>query len=99
MRQLLAAGVPVPAGNGRTMKERLQDVIRRRPLLGDGAMGTQLMLAGLAQGNCGEAWNVTQPKRVLAIQRRYAEAGSECRSEEHTSELQSPCNIVCRLLL
>src|SRR5256885_7878833 len=23
----------------------------------------------------------------------------ECRSEEHTSELQSPCNIVCRLLL
>src|SRR5256885_6835418 len=22
-----------------------------------------------------------------------------CRSEEHTSELQSPCNLVCRLLL
>src|SRR5256885_12954004 len=26
----------------------------------------------------------------------YSEAG---RSEEHTSELQSPCNLVCRLLL
>src|SRR5256885_4244952 len=29
-------------------------------------------------------------------------AGSRCppeRSEEHTSELQSPCNLVCRLLL
>src|SRR5256885_5407842 len=24
---------------------------------------------------------------------------SEYRSEEHTSELQSPCNLVCRLLL
>src|SRR5256885_17230566 len=24
---------------------------------------------------------------------------SERRSEEHTSELQSPCNLVCRLLL
>src|SRR5205807_10121983 len=24
---------------------------------------------------------------------------SEFRSEEHTSELQSPCNLVCRLLL
>src|SRR5256885_3327430 len=24
---------------------------------------------------------------------------SEGRSEEHTSELQSPCNLVCRLLL
>ena len=41
-------------------------------------MGTQLMLAGLEQGNCGEAWNLTHPERVLAIQRRYAEAGSDC---------------------
>jgi 5-methyltetrahydrofolate--homocysteine methyltransferase len=49
-----------------------------RPILGDGAMGTQLMLAGLQQGNCGEAWNLTHPDRVLTIQRRYVEAGSEC---------------------
>ena len=41
-------------------------------------MGTQLMLAGLEQGNCGEAWNLTHPERVLGIQRRYAEAGSDC---------------------
>src|SRR5256885_8076056 len=26
-------------------------------------------------------------------------AGGASRSEEHTSELQSPCNLVCRLLL
>src|SRR5256885_7766738 len=26
-------------------------------------------------------------------------AGHRLRSEEHTSELQSPCNLVCRLLL
>src|SRR3989454_9816000 len=25
--------------------------------------------------------------------------GTRSRSEEHTSELQSPCNLVCRLLL
>src|SRR2546426_8300614 len=25
--------------------------------------------------------------------------GAQQRSEEHTSELQSPCNLVCRLLL
>ncbi|HXG56497.1 MAG TPA: homocysteine S-methyltransferase family protein [Vicinamibacterales bacterium] len=60
------------------MKKRLQDVIRERTLLGDGAMGTQLMIAGLEQGNCGEAWNVAHPDRVLAIQRRYVEAGSDC---------------------
>src|SRR2546426_6957667 len=28
-----------------------------------------------------------------------ADKGKDSRSEEHTSELQSPCNLVCRLLL
>ncbi len=60
------------------MKKLFQEAMRERPILGDGAMGTQLMLAGLEQGNCGEAWNLTHPERVLAIQRRYVEAGSEC---------------------
>jgi 5-methyltetrahydrofolate--homocysteine methyltransferase len=60
------------------MKKLLQDAIRERPLLCDGAMGTQLMIAGLEQGNCGEAWNLNHPERVLAIQRRYVEAGSDC---------------------
>src|SRR5205807_9224079 len=30
---------------------------------------------------------------------RFVQTGFEYRSEEHTSELQSPCNLVCRLLL
>jgi 5-methyltetrahydrofolate--homocysteine methyltransferase len=59
-------------------KKLLEEAILERPLLCDGAMGTQLMFAGLEQGNCGEAWNLTHPERVLAIQRRYVEAGSEC---------------------
>src|SRR5256885_8750912 len=37
------------------------------------------------------------------VARAHAAAGAhkalEARSEEHTSELQSPCNLVCRLLL
>jgi len=41
-------------------------------------MGTQLMLAGLANGECGEAWNLSQAYRVLKIQRRYAAAGADC---------------------
>src|SRR5947199_10723752 len=60
------------------MKRSLLDAIAEHPLLGDGAMGTQLMLAGLEQGNCGEAWNLTHPEKILSIQRGYAEAGSEC---------------------
>src|SRR2546426_8934782 len=46
--------------------------------------------------------------KVLAARRRIAtrmvveqdhRGDPEQRSEEHTSELQSPCNLVCRLLL
>src|SRR5256885_9381136 len=37
----------------------------------------------------------------VAHEHRAAPAGRDARrrSEEHTSELQSPCNLVCRLLL
>src|SRR3989454_9652657 len=37
--------------------------------------------------------------RVIAVYGDYPDAGEFFRSEEHTSELQSPCNLVCRLLL
>src|SRR2546427_1664751 len=35
----------------------------------------------------------------LAAQRAAVERGARSRSEEHTSELQSQSNLVCRLLL
>jgi len=60
------------------MKKRLQDAMKERTLLGDGAMGTQLMLAGLEQGRCGEEWNLTHPEKVFEIQSRYVQAGSDC---------------------
>ncbi len=59
-------------------KPTLLEAMKQRPLLGDGAMGTQLMMAGLESGACGEEWNLNHPERVLGIQRRYAEAGSDC---------------------
>ena len=60
------------------MKKPLHEAILEKTLLGDGAMGTQLQQAGLEPGGCGEAWNVGYPDRVLAIQKRYVEAGSDC---------------------
>ena len=55
----------------------LLDVLQTRVLLADGAMGTQLQLAGLEPGQCGEAWTLDHPDRVLRIQRNYVEAGSD----------------------
>lgn len=56
----------------------LMEALTQRPLLGDGAMGTQLQLAGLEPGGCGEAWNLDAPEKVRGIQRAYVEAGSDC---------------------
>src|SRR5256885_5195438 len=35
----------------------------------------------------------------LVLLHSYPRCATFLRSEEHTSELQSPCNLVCRLLL
>jgi 5-methyltetrahydrofolate--homocysteine methyltransferase len=56
----------------------LLDALNERVLVSDGAMGTQLMDAGLELGGAGVLWNVTESDKVVAIQRRYVEAGSDC---------------------
>jgi 5-methyltetrahydrofolate--homocysteine methyltransferase len=56
----------------------LLELLAECPVLADGAMGTQLQAAGLESGGCGENWNLIHPDRVLAIQKRYVEAGSDC---------------------
>src|SRR5256885_2630293 len=44
----------------------------------------------------GHAVNLEEPE---AFNRAVLDFLTTVRSEEHTSELQSPCNLVCRLLL
>src|SRR5256885_6032833 len=43
--------------------------------------------------------HVGAQRRAVQRRRDRAAHGIQPRSEEHTSELQSPCNLVCRLLL
>src|SRR5256885_5497509 len=50
----------------------------------------ELSLEDLADG---------EPPERLAVRRDQVDDVARPRSEEHTSELQSPCNLVCRLLL
>src|SRR5256885_11275563 len=44
---------------------------------------------------------VESPPHIGAVERGHGRGAVAAlnRSEEHTSELQSPCNLVCRLLL
>jgi 5-methyltetrahydrofolate--homocysteine methyltransferase len=60
------------------MSESFLDALKRRVLLADGAVGTELQKGELEPGGCGERWNVEYPDRILAIQRAYAEAGADC---------------------
>src|SRR6266566_6639055 len=62
----------------------------------------------VAVGTTGESPTLTHDEKHEVIQRAIKIANGGCkviagagtnRSEEHTSELQSPCNLVCRLLL
>src|SRR5256885_3126049 len=45
------------------------------------------------------ALDFSNPLELLVATILAAQCTDERRSEEHTSELQSPCNLVCRLLL
>src|SRR2546426_10907964 len=54
-----------------------------------------------------DALPILSPKSDTKLPKKHAPSGGSpsarpravVRSEEHTSELQSPCNLVCRLLL
>lgn len=58
-------------------QENLLSALKKRPLVCDGAMGTQLMAAGLKSGACGEKWNAYRSDVVEAIHRAYRQAGCD----------------------
>ena len=51
--------------------------LSRRPLVCDGAMGTQLMTRGLSSGECGMLWNLNRPGDVGGIHLAYRNAGCD----------------------
>jgi methionine synthase I (cobalamin-dependent) len=48
-----------------------------RPLLADGATGTNLIEAGLVSGECAELWNETHPDRIRALHKSFVDAGAD----------------------
>ncbi len=48
----------------------------KKPLILDGAMGTELHKAGLPDGECPELWMLAHPEAPRKIQQAYAEAGA-----------------------
>jgi len=54
----------------------LHDALKQGVVVGDGAMGTMLIEAGLFLGASPELWNVERPGEVESIHRQYVEAGA-----------------------
>src|SRR2546426_7251508 len=52
-----------------------------------------------AKVNAAETEKSALLKKVTEVSQAADDCKAQSRSEEHTSELQSPCNLVCRLLL
>src|SRR5688500_14051013 len=79
-----------------TLVEKLKQYDRKVFVIGGRAFTSQVM-----QKNCTEfiAYENVVPERARQPRQARGERKSANRSEEHTSELQSPCNLVCRLLL
>ena len=48
-----------------------------RPLLADGAMGTNLFEAGLTSGDNPELWNASRPEAIRALHQSFVEAGAD----------------------
>ncbi len=48
-----------------------------RPLLADGATGTNLFAVGLTSGECPEFWNADHPDRIQALHQAFVDAGSD----------------------
>src|SRR5688500_19972963 len=74
-------------------------IIRRPPRSPLFPYTTLFRSVSVRGGDLGDADSRTRRREAGGGERLRAVRGVAGRSEEHTSELQSPCNLVCRLLL
>lgn len=59
------------------MNPKIQDLLKNRPVILDGAWGTQMQAKGLPDGACPDEWNLSSPEKVEEVAREYVKAGSQ----------------------
>ena len=58
-------------------KEAFYRLLEQKPLILDGATGSNLQKAGMPRGCCTEQWILEHPDALIALQRRYVQSGSQ----------------------
>ena len=59
------------------MTNKFATMFSTRPVVTDGAWGTQLQARGLPVGACPEVWNQENPEAVRSVAQSYVDAGSQ----------------------
>jgi 5-methyltetrahydrofolate--homocysteine methyltransferase len=59
------------------VQQTIKEIFKKRVLIFDGAMGTELIRRGLLPGECPESWNINRHEAVEEIHKAYIEAGAE----------------------
>lgn len=59
------------------MEQQFLQLLRQRPMLCDGAMGTLLYARGIPYERCFDELNLSQPELISGIHREYMNAGAE----------------------
>lgn len=57
-------------------REEFQTLVKNRPIILDGATGTNLQKAGMPVGVCPEKWILEHPEVLVNLQKKYVEAGT-----------------------
>ena len=58
-------------------REELYEKIEKRPLILDGATGSNLQKAGMPTGVCPELWIMEHEEVLIELQKAYVEAGAD----------------------
>lgn len=56
---------------------KLTDLLGKKPLFFDGAMGTVLQSKGLLAGELSDTWNITRPDDIYGVHAAYLHAGAD----------------------
>jgi len=59
------------------MKTSILELVKKRTVLLDGGMGTELFKRDFPMGTCPESWNTDKPEAIKDIHKSYFEAGSD----------------------
>ena len=58
-------------------REAFRELVKKGPVLLDGATGTNLQKAGMPVGVCPEQWILENSEVLIDLQKRYVEAGTD----------------------